>query len=466
MIVWKSNLTKHINNFRLQFKRIAVEIGLISIKIINFLGFVLKRLFRLITGFFRYFFKSPFYQILAKIYYLIFRLKKTGTIKESPTELFRTRYLYPFIMLLSGILIISNINSGGGASAWESNISKTVMASLLPTEFGDSSSEKLIEETLTPGNLLTAGQEKYLDDSCALEKQPNVLNTENQELENFLAFSSEGDVVFKPHLLNNTSSAGETIIPERREIIYYTVQNGDTVSTIAQRFGISVNTILWANNLTAFSLIRPGNQLTILPYSGLLYSVKKGDTLAQIAKKYGLEVEKILSCNDLGSSLKVGQKIILPGAKKIAETSTIARATSNYTGLTVIKDLIKSPTKSSGNKMAWPTEGHRITQYFSWRHQGLDVANKVGTPLYAADAGVVEFSGWSRGYGNNVVINHGGGKKTRYAHASKLFVRVGDEVEKGENIAAMGSTGWSTGPHIHFEVIINGKKYNPLNYVK
>ena len=116
--------------------------------------------------------------------------------------------------------------------------------------------------------------------------------------------------------------------------------------------------------------------------------------------------------------------------------------------------------------MAWPTVGARITQYFSWRHVGVDIANKTGTPLYAADAGVVEFAGWATGYGNSIVINHGGGKKTRYGHASKLFVKVGDEVEKGENIAAMGSTGWSTGPHLHFEVMINGAKYNPLNYIR
>ena len=116
--------------------------------------------------------------------------------------------------------------------------------------------------------------------------------------------------------------------------------------------------------------------------------------------------------------------------------------------------------------MKWPTVGHRITQYYSWRHTGLDIANKTGTPLYASEGGTVDYSGWSNGYGYNVLINHGGGKKTRYAHASKLYVKKGDVVSKGEAIAAMGSTGWSTGPHIHFEVIINGVKKNPLNYIK
>jgi murein DD-endopeptidase MepM/ murein hydrolase activator NlpD len=429
------------------------------------LGLVLTGFGRLLTGFFRYLFKSPLYQILAKIYYLNFRLKKAGTIKESPTELFHTKYLYLFIFLLSGIIIFANFIDSSGANARENKISKTVLANLVPTEFGEVSTEELIEETITPNSLITAGKEKYLAEaSCSLEKKPNLINEEDLEENTGPFFSEEGDLVFKPNLM--TGGGGEAVVSERQEIIYYTVQNGDTVSTIAQRFGISVNTILWANNLSAFSLIRPGNQLTILPYSGVLYTVKKGDTLAKIAKTYNIEVEKILSCNNLGNSLGVGQKIILPGAKKITASSVASRS-STYTGLSVIKDLIKSPSsKNSGNKMTWPTVGHRMTQYFSWRHPGVDIANKTGTPLYAADAGTVEFAGWARGYGNSIVINHGGGKKTRYGHASKLFVKAGDIVEKGENIAAMGSTGWSTGPHLHFEVIINGKKYNPLNYIK
>jgi murein DD-endopeptidase MepM/ murein hydrolase activator NlpD len=118
--------------------------------------------------------------------------------------------------------------------------------------------------------------------------------------------------------------------------------------------------------------------------------------------------------------------------------------------------------------MIWPTPGRRITQYYSWSHQGLDIGDKIGTPLYAADDGVVIIAqgGWNGGYGNTILLDHGGGKRTRYGHASKLFVKVGDEVKKGETIAAMGSTGRSTGPHLHFEVLVNGTRYNPLNYIK
>jgi len=204
--------------------------------------------------------------------------------------------------------------------------------------------------------------------------------------------------------------------------------------------------------------------------------VVSGEGLQTLASKYGVSEKEIANANDLavGQALSIGQKLIIPGGKKQDYASFKPKT---YSGFTIIKDIVKPISTfvkqkekkfapSISNRMSWPTSGYRITQYFSFRHFAIDVANHVGTPLYAADAGVVESSGWGRGYGNNVLINHGGGKKTRYAHASKLYVKKGDRVAKGEEIAAMGNTGWSTGPHIHFEVIINGVKYNPLNYVR
>lgn len=351
----------------------------------------------------------------------------------------------------------------------ETKIPKTVMSNLVKNEFSTTQDEELIEETLTPNDILTAGKDKYVDNSCALQKQPNLDTTEEYIDLNMLSFNESSDLVFKPQLFTEGAGSNGESGAIRKEIIYYTVQNGDTISTIARRFGLTVNTILWANNLSSFSLIRPGDRLSILPYSGVLYTVKKGDTLAKIAQIYDVELEKILSCNTLGNSLSIGQKIVVPGAKKISESVAVRKPSNSYTGISVIKDLIKNPgVKTTGNKMAWPTVGARITQYFSWRHNGLDIGNKVGTPIYAADSGTVILSqgGYNGGYGNTIVIDHGGGKKTRYGHLSKLFVKVGDEVAKGENIGAMGSTGRSTGSHLHFEVLINGARYNPLNYIR
>ena len=176
--------------------------------------------------------------------------------------------------------------------------------------------------------------------------------------------------------------------------------------------------------------------------------------------------EEIARFNKLADAgyLKSGQKIIIPGGSK----KYTAPAVTSYSGIAALRELVTPPAAKAvpGNKMNWPTEGHRITQYYRWSHHAIDIGNPIGKPIYAADAGTIEFAGWGTGYGNEIVIDHGGGKKTRYAHASRLFAGKGDTVSKGQTIAAVGSTGNSTGPHLHFEVIINGIKYNPLDYVK
>ncbi len=430
-------------------------------------GNLVAKLILVLISFFGWFLHWPFYKILTRIYYQLFRFRKTDLGQKTARGILQEKLVYFFILLAALLLIAENVFANQINGNLEMQAPKTVMANLIKTEFANLPDEKLIEETATPDSLITVGKEKYSNDICFLQKESGLPAESEPEQFDYLDFSSEGDLVFKPSLAILGSDSGSQPVAQRQEIVYYTIQAGDTVSSVAQRFNVSVNTILWANNMTARSILRIGDRLTILPYSGVLYTVKKGDTLAKIAKKYGIEVDKILSCNNLGNTLIAGQKIVLPGAKKISDSVVTAATTRNYTGISAISGLIKSPTKQTGGgKMAWPTVGYRITQYYSWRHTGLDIGNKTGTPVYAADDGVVEFAGWATGYGYSIVINHGGGVKTRYGHASKLFVKVGEEVERGENIMAMGSTGWSTGPHLHFEVIISGKRYNPLNYIK
>lgn len=327
--------------------------------------------------------------------------------------------------------------------------------------------EELIEEFYTPDTLKVAGKEKYLDSFSTVDKQ--TISDANTDEDNYapLVIVSEDGMGVKPMTIG-PSPASEGVVPQRDKIVYYTVQKGDTISTIARNFDITINTILWSNNLSAYSLIRPGDSLTILPYSGVIHTVKSGDTISRISKLYGVEDGKILSSNNIGGVLKIGDKIIVPGGSKLVANVATAKS-SNTTGLSIIRDIVKAPAAiASGAKMVWPTVGHRITQYFSWKHNGVDIANKVGTAIYAAEAGTVEIAsgGYNGGYGNTILINHGGGKKTRYGHLSKLYVKAGETVEKGENIGLMGSTGRSTGPHLHFEVITNGTRYNPLNYIK
>lgn len=408
-----------------------------------------------------------------RIYYGIFRLKKNEMAGKSFRDFFKKEFSAFSIFALVIIVVLSNILGGsGGIKAANARLTKTAAAGLIASDFDTNIEEVLIVESLSPAILASAKQKQYSDEYPSLEKT-DALSEEEDVNSSLLAFNDLSDTVLKPYTSLGQSSGTNSSLATRTEIIEYTVQIGDTISSIANRFGLTVNTVLWANNLSAYSLIRPGDTLSILPFSGLLYSVKSGDTISKIASTYGITSESIASQNKLSENtgLKIGQKLILPGAKKIISSTIASRPSNNssYTGVSAIKDLVKAPpaTSSSGS-MVWPAVGHRITQYFSWRHNGIDIGNKVGTAIYAADAGTVEISatGWNGGYGNTILINHGGGKKTRYGHLTKLYVKVGDKVEKGENIGTMGSTGRSTGPHLHFEVVINGTRYNPLNYVK
>jgi len=438
------------------------------IKLLRLLGKFLLFLFRIIAGFFRFIFGGVIYKLLVKIYYEIFRFKRTHLSDKTWPDFLRGKSLYVFIVTLAIILFISNLATRNQTAAAETQIPKTVLAGLITNEFGDAGPASLIEENLTPGSIMTAGKEKYVDDSCSLTKSTGLILEENLETNQYLVFNDEGDMILKPRaaiLGGPGGQTGQTSPVQRTAIVYYTVQPGDTVSIIAREFSITINTILWANSLSARSLIQPGDRLTILPYSGVLYTVRSGDTLARIAQKYSVDSDKILSCNDLAAGLKAGQKIIIPGGKQITQTAVASRPAQS--GLNVIGNLIKSsPTKSVAGKMLWPTVSHNISQYYSWRHTAVDLPNKLGSPVFAADSGTVIYAGWSTGYGYNVVIDHGGGIKTRYGHSSKLLVSVGDEVEKGQTIMLVGSTGWSTGPHVHFEVMVNGAKYNPLNYIR
>lgn len=263
----------------------------------------------------------------------------------------------------------------------------------------------------------------------------------------------------------------------------YVVQEGDTLGTIAQRFSVNVGTILWNNGLTERQYIRPGDSLRIPPVSGMIVTIKKGDTISKVAGRYGGDKDEILAFNTISdeTTLALGTEIIVPNGRPPEPAQTIiasrARATEQAaasdarTGVAFASRLPKPADASASSlpstKLLWPTSGHVITQYYGWKHTGLDIDGDFTSPLYASYDGVVDKAGWNNGgYGLQVLIQHPNGMTTRYGHASKLFVKAGDEVKKGQVIAMMGSTGRSTGSHLHFEVYVNGKRTNPLVYIK
>lgn len=257
-----------------------------------------------------------------------------------------------------------------------------------------------------------------------------------------------------------------TLVSEgvRDSIIDYEVKEGDTVNLIAQKFDVSINTVLWQNSLTTSSPIKPGQILKILPVTGVSHKVIKGDSVYTIAKKYDVDPQQIVNypfnsfSNDETYDLAVGQILIVPDGVKPNDVPSAPR----------IKQITPNAgTVVASGQFAWPTSG-RITQNFVWYHPGLDVANHAAPEVLAADSGRVVVAGWvdNYGYGNRVVIDHGNGYKTLYAHLQKIYVVVGQTVARGNAVGQMGSTGRSTGTHLHFEVSVNGSKINPLSVLK
>lgn len=219
----------------------------------------------------------------------------------------------------------------------------------------------------------------------------------------------------------------------------YIVREGDSLSAIADMFGVSVNTIRWANDLGGKGPIKKDQILVILPVSGVKHVVKKGDTVASIAKKYKADEAEIIDFNGLDDDhpLILGEEVIVPDGEIVEMTPS--KTATNAVGAGYYVRPIKGGKKTQG------LHGYN----------GVDLATYVGAPVYASAAGEVvvsKSSGWNGGYGNYVVIKHPNKTQTLYAHLSKNLVKVGAKVTQGQVIGENGSTGKSTGPHLHFEV--------------
>lgn len=228
------------------------------------------------------------------------------------------------------------------------------------------------------------------------------------------------------------------------QISVYTVRKGDTLSGIAKMFGVSTNTITWANDIKN-GKIREGQELIILPITGVRHTVKKGDTLRSISNKYKADLDEILAYNNLSSDAKIlpGDELIIPDGQVSGVQSAIASRNSASSGAQVSAGYYLRPI--SGGRKSQGLHGYN----------GVDIAAPVGTPIYASADGTVivsKKSGYNGGYGLYVVVSHPNGTQTLYGHMSRVDVSVGERVSQGEVIGAVGNTGRSTGPHIHFEV--------------
>ncbi len=270
-----------------------------------------------------------------------------------------------------------------------------------------------------------------------------------------------------------------TIVPTRprQEPVTYTVSTGDSVFAIARSFGITPETVLWANyDLLNDNpdMLTPGMELIIPPVNGVLYVWQEGDTLDGIAKKFEAKVEDIL--NFPGNKLDLTNPVITPGTLVMIPGGhrdfrqwlipTIPRGAAGVSrglyGSGTCTEVTEGGALGSGS-FIWPSDSHYISGNDYWSgHLAIDIGAGEGATIYAADSGVIVFAGSALGgYGNMVMIDHGNGYQTLYAHLSRVVAGCGRSVTKGQLIGYAGSTGHSTGPHLHFEVRYLGGFVNP-----
>lgn len=283
--------------------------------------------------------------------------------------------------------------------------------------------------------------------------------------------STEDGFIFK--IAGQSEQGNRTLMSDVTE---YEVQEGDSLSSIAQKFNISKQTITWNNNFINGNNLKVGQKLAILPVNGVLHTVKKGDTLAKIAKKYKIASSKtIVKQNDLESGkLVANQQLIVPGGKIEIPRDYIAYNRGNSADRVTAGNILGNPNAAyNGNLKTMgfikPTNGI-YTKRFRRGHYAVDIANRSRGPIFASADGVVTKSqnGWNGGYGNMITLNHPDKSATTlYAHLQERYVKVGDHVKQGQVIGWMGNTGrvyGATGIHLHFEISINGVKRNPLAF--
>ncbi|NLW91833.1 MAG: M23 family metallopeptidase [Syntrophomonadaceae bacterium] len=234
----------------------------------------------------------------------------------------------------------------------------------------------------------------------------------------------------------------------------YVVEEGDSLWAIAQRYHTNVDVLMAANNLSENSLLSIGREITVPNSRNKIHRIAAGETMWDIACLEGVSVEQIQELNPgvKPNRLRIGQTLTLP------PSNSQKKLPVNVSSRGVARLILN-----------WPLLG-KITSYFGWRqsayHYGLDIAGETGDPILAAAGGVVSFRGWKGNYGRAVILDHPDGRQTLYGHMQRILVDTGEQVERGETIGQVGSTGRSTGPHLHFEIRQDGTCMNPLNYLR
>lgn len=355
------------------------------------------------------------------------------------------------IMIVISIALLSGLSAMFGTSA-EVNVNPFVPTKETAKQYVSNAEKRIVQADSVTTVAYYIDEVKLGPDAAAVTEQ---LNTQTKSIYGGTEYLASVPIV------QNTTSASSA-----NKITDYVVENGDTLSTIADKFNVSTDTIRYANKITDVDSIAPGTKLVIPPVTGVLHTVAAGETTASIAKRYAASEALLISQNDLyGEELTAGMKVMVPDGEIPAAPKPVVVETSS-------DDSSSGSGGSQGSSQRIAAFGNYIFPtsksqgyYNGYHNWAIDVPGSIGTPIFAADSGrIVEAQyGWSGGYGNTILIDHGNGQTTRYAHMSSLAV-VGGYVSRGQVIGYMGSTGRSTGSHLHFEILIGGSRQNPCSY--
>ncbi|MFA6522027.1 MAG: peptidoglycan DD-metalloendopeptidase family protein [Patescibacteria group bacterium] len=439
-----NDLRQFLNSFLLRIIRLLVRVKPIVL-------WTLRKTFQP----FRFLGRVFLYQIVVPCYRIAFFIRRNVRRVDRPAKnrmMFFVTNRQAIHAVLASLVILMVVLNVTTDSVRAETFGQT---SLLYQIVSDEGTE-LIEEYATEEDIGQLVNVHYQDQNALSAYARGVDTTGSADLSALLV--GGGSLVSVP-----ISEASDSVAP-RDSVETYTVQSGDTLSIIAEKFGITLNTLLWANSLTVRSVIRPGSTLKILPVTGVSHTVKSGDTLTRIASKYKADAAQILAYNKLASAndLTVGETLIIPGGEIIY----VAPVKTTPTISQIISPSGSSNAVATAAGMIWPSDLHIITQYYSWVHNGLDVDCGYTNQNYAAADGIVTKSGWYSGYGYLVEITHDNGIVTRYGHHKSLFVSAGQSISQGQPLGVCGTTGRSTGTHLHFEVRVNGATTNPLSYIR
>lgn len=271
---------------------------------------------------------------------------------------------------------------------------------------------------------------------------------------------------FRPAYFTELDAVREQLKAQAAATFQHTIKRGETLSTIAKKYGLSVKLLAQTNNLSNPNFVYEGQVLTLVTneevaknyLAPVIHRLQRGETVWQLAKRYQADVADILTANNITDAKKLepGMELTIPGAvMPVSQTPHRIIAA-------------RSTDRPSSTGFVWPTKGYISSGYgprWGKFHYGLDIAANTGTPIVAVTSGRITDAGWRQGYGYMVRIDHQNGWVSVYGHCSKLYVKAGQQVRCGQQIAAVGQTGNATGPHLHLEMISSGKHQNPINYL-